>query len=172
MEVDSSVEHILHRIGAPFHRFLTNSDPIRTNEIDVRLREAEIANTGLDADDKRRYVVTISLNLPFHSRFIFLLQGEIEGFYMDSMFTLIPGIPGLTPNGSDILTDFDLRFKSLTDGSSKSAIMGQGSVVYNLLEEAKVVLWGEKVQRSSIQEDGTINIETYFFFKSILIHRR
>ena len=30
---------------------------------------------------------------------------------MDSMFTLIPGIPSLTPNGSDILTDVELKFK-------------------------------------------------------------
>jgi hypothetical protein len=76
------------------------------------------------------------------------------------MFTLLPGIPGLTPNGSEILTDVELKFKSLIDGSSKSAIMTQGSVVYNLEEEAFVVLWGEKVQRSLIEEDGTINIET------------
>jgi len=30
---------------------------------------------------------------------------------MDSMFTLIPGIPGLTPYESDILTDVELNFK-------------------------------------------------------------
>ena len=48
----------------------------------------------------------------------------------------------------------------LIDGSSESAIMGQGSVVYNLEEEAFVVLWGEKVQCSLLEEDGTINIET------------
>jgi hypothetical protein len=43
-----------------------------------------------------------------------------------------------------------LSFK-LIDGSSESAIMGQGSVVYNLEEEAFVVLWGEKVHRSLIE---------------------
>ena len=48
----------------------------------------------------------------------------------------------------------------LIDGSSESAIMGQGSVVYNLEEEAFVVLWGEKVQCSLIEEDGNINIGT------------
>ena len=34
---------------------------IRTNEIEVRLREAEVANVGLEADDKRRYVLTVTI---------------------------------------------------------------------------------------------------------------
>jgi hypothetical protein len=45
---------------------------IRTNEIEVRLREAEIANTGLDADDKRRYVVTVTIIVKFNFSFSFV----------------------------------------------------------------------------------------------------
>lgn len=37
------------------------ADTIRTNEVEIRLREAELANAGLDADDKRRYVVMVTI---------------------------------------------------------------------------------------------------------------
>ena len=67
----------------------------------------------------------------------------------------MPGIKGLTPKASSIVTYVELRFKSSVD---KSVIMTQGYVVYNVDEEAFVVLWPEKVQRVSIQEDGTIKI--------------
>lgn len=72
----------------------------------------------------------------------------------------MPGIMGLTLNASTILTDVEIRYKSIIDSSSMSAIITQGSVVYDLDEQAYVVLWPEKVQRASIEEDGTISIET------------
>ena len=83
-------------------------------------------------------------------------MGEIEGFFTaDSKFILMPRITGLTTKASSIVTYVELRFKSSVD---KSVIMTQGYVVYNVDEEAFVVLWPEKVQRVSIQEDGNINI--------------
>ena len=83
-------------------------------------------------------------------------MGEIEGFFTaDSKFILMPGITGSTSKASSIVMYVELRFKSPVD---KSVIMTQGYVVYNVDEKAFFVLWPEKVQRVSIQEDGTIKI--------------
>ena len=121
-------------------------------------------------DDPRIYVVTVTMIVKLlslsSSKDFFCQQGEIQGFFMDPKFILIPGVKGLTPNGSAVLTDVELRYISLIDGSPKTDIITQGTVIYDLTEKPHIVLWPEQVEIATLQDDGTIfyrNVRSYSF---------
>jgi hypothetical protein len=53
-----------------------------------------------------------------------------------------------------------LRYYDYIDGSPKSAVMTQGSIVVNLKKVSHVVNWAEQVETASLTEDGRMNLKT------------
>jgi hypothetical protein len=83
----------------------------------------------------------------------------VDGLFIDKKYLFFPGVKGASPNGSTIYSDCTLRYADLIDGSAKSVIMTQESVVFDSRKNAYVVLWTEQVEKISFDEDNRLNIE-------------